>query len=303
MLTILRGSSGLKTKVDSARLSYDPETGVADLAEAINVFIDDTGRVRRRKGQTATAQTDAAHSLFASGGDCLFVSGGDLYRLFSDFSRSLVRESVGDARMSYVEVNGEVFYANGLTNGIYSGGASSTWQADHIGPTTTKVLSKPPIGSHLAYHAGRILIAQKNVVWMTRPFDFYHVDMVRGFVMFPADVLMIRSVADGFWVGTRQHIHWIGGTNQDELSQVVKASYPVVEYTDVEVEAELVEGVSQPLAPQQGPAAMVATTKGICYLGQGGRLVNLTRDDIDLPVTTTGSAVFKDGEYIACLHP
>lgn len=303
-LPILSGSSGLNTKVDPARLKYDPESGISDLAEAINVFIDDTGRIRRRRGQTATAITDAAHSLFASGDDCLFVSDGDLCRLTAGFASSLVRSNVGDARMYYVEVNDETFYANGITNGVYSNGTSQAWAAsEYIGPTTQRVLNAPPVGTHLAYHAGRILIAQDNVVWMTRPFDFYHVDALRGFVMFPSKVLMIRSVMDGFWVGTRRHVHWVSGTNPDEFSQQVKASYAVVEGTDVEVEAELVDGASEPLSTQQGPAAIVTTTKGICYLGQGGRLVNLTRDRLDLPTTITGSAVFKDGEYISCLHP
>lgn len=304
MLPLFRSSSGLRTKVDPVRLTYDPENGVTDLAEAINVFIDDSGRIRRRKGLTSTSVTSAAHSLYASGDDCLFVSAGSLYRLHKDFSTALLQAGVGNARMAYVEVNDEIFYANGITNGVYAGGAVSSWRASsYVGPDTTKVLQAPPIGTHLAYHAGRILIAQQNVVWMTRPFDFYHVDMVRGFLLFPAKVLMIRSVMDGFWVGTRKHIHWISGTSVENFTDTIRASYSVVEWTDVEVEAELVADVSEPLQRQQGPAVMVTTTKGVCYLGQGGRFVNLTRDEIDLPTTTTGSAVFKDGEYIACLHP
>ena len=50
-----------------------------------------------------------AHSLWSSNEFCLFVSGGDLYRILPDMSVVLVTASVGDIAMCYVELAGKVY--------------------------------------------------------------------------------------------------------------------------------------------------------------------------------------------------
>ena len=298
LVTVLKGSTGLNTKVDPVRLQYDSKAGVAELAEAVNVCIDDTGRIRRRKGTTATNQTSATHSLFVGDTGGYFVSAGDLYKMNGDFLSTLIKAGVGNTRMSYAEYAGRLFFANGVTNGAVSGNTASAWQASYVGPETTKNLVPPPVGSHLAVFNASILIARDTAVWMTRNFDPYHVDATRGVFPFSNTVLMVRPVDDGFYVGTTAAIYFIAQTGPSDYQLQKKANYPPVEWTDVEVDASLVAKVNQ-----TGQAGMCVTTQGICYLGHGGAFANMTQDKIDLPSTTTGSAVFHDGEYIACLHP
>ncbi|MGE3510017.1 MAG: hypothetical protein AB7N65_14165, partial [Vicinamibacterales bacterium] len=101
---------GIRNTVPAERLEDD------DLAAAVNVDLDDTGRVTRRPGR-ALVSAGAADSLFSNGTLRLFRRSNGLYRLNEDNSATLLRSGVVN-RVSYWAEAGAIYYSDELVTGV-----------------------------------------------------------------------------------------------------------------------------------------------------------------------------------------
>ena len=307
-VVFFRGATGLNTRVDPARLRYDPKTGVQDLAVAYNVDIDDTGRISRRKGFTQRVAL-SVHSLFAKDDICLFVSGSGLYQLHADYSYSALMNVMAGARMSYAAVNRQVYFVNGIDKGIFENGAVSAWTlpASYVGPDTTREFSGPPNGSIVEFFNGRMYVIQANFAFFSEAFDYSRFDLARGFLPFEENILMFRAVTDGIWVGTTKRIEFLAGNSPQEFHPISVADYPPVQYSDVALHGKLIQ--TQDGTPivdiSSGDSAILwLSRQGICYGGPSGVFQNLTQHKLaTFPVGSTGSGVVIDGRYIGLIDP
>ena len=116
----LKGFAGLRNDVSSDRF----EAG--DLEAAVNVDIDDSGKLSRRDGYLSKLAGNI-HSLWSNGTLCLFVSNGEMKRLNDDYTATVLRTGLSNERMAYVEVNGRVYFSNGVDTGIVDNGNVRTW--------------------------------------------------------------------------------------------------------------------------------------------------------------------------------
>jgi hypothetical protein len=116
--------SGLRNEVSPERFTQ------GDLAAAVNVDLDKTGRLARRDGYTQLAP-GAMHSLWADaqGQICLFVANQTLYQLNADYTRRALAplSDQSGASLSYCRVNDRVYFSNGLDRGILDNGVVRTW--------------------------------------------------------------------------------------------------------------------------------------------------------------------------------
>lgn len=115
--------NGLRSDVSPERFA------MGDLAVALNVDIDKSGRLARRDGYTR--QRASAHrSLWSDDMQeiCLFVSGGQLNRLHSDYTAQALGPLIDvDHPMSYHRVSDRVYFSNGQDIGILENGAIRSW--------------------------------------------------------------------------------------------------------------------------------------------------------------------------------
>lgn len=115
--------NGLRSDVTAERF------GIGDLEAANNIDIDKTGRIGRRAGYTLRA-AGASHSLWADRLQevCLLVSGGNLNRLQTDYTQSVVK-ALADAtsRMAFERVSDRIYFSNGTDVGVYENAAARTW--------------------------------------------------------------------------------------------------------------------------------------------------------------------------------
>ena len=87
------------------------------LVEALNVDIDDAGKLRRRRG-SKLASTGGFHSLYAESDDIGYVvRNGDLCRFTASMEMTVIRAGVGDAKLSYQRV-GDRVYAKSRTHAL-----------------------------------------------------------------------------------------------------------------------------------------------------------------------------------------
>ena len=121
--------AGIRNTLPAERLHALPtkDDPTCDLVEAVNVDIDNSGQAARRAGQSIK-RAGAAHSLWAQGDMCLFVTGTTLRRLYPDYTSELLASGLtANLPMAYVEVNGRVYWANGVQSGVLADGRSRSW--------------------------------------------------------------------------------------------------------------------------------------------------------------------------------
>lgn len=113
--------AGLRNTLPVERLK--PE----DLAEAVNVTLDDSGRVARRDGQTLRVPGSGMHSLWSDGAVCCYVQGGGMYTLDTALTPTLVALGLNDNPMAYTSVAGRVYHSNGKATGVLDEGRVRAW--------------------------------------------------------------------------------------------------------------------------------------------------------------------------------
>jgi len=306
---LLSATTGLNTKVDPVRLGYNPETGVQDLAVAYNVDVDDTGRVSRRKGFTSQVSADC-HSVFCDGGACLYVTGDALTLLRTDYTTKALRNVQVGARMRYAQVDDEVYYCNGVQTGRVADEVSMSWvMADtKYGPGTKREYSDPPVGTDVAFHAGRMWVAEGDTIWYSEPLGFNYFDLAGCYFKFNSQVRMIRPVKEGLFVSDEVATYFFRGIGDPkEYYKIKVANYPVVQYSDVKFFGKLVifQGGEFIIDVSFGDlSALWMAEQGVCYGGYDGTFKNLTEEKIEkFPPALTGAGLFYKGSYIGLLNP
>lgn len=121
--------AGIRNTLEPERLHVMPtrDDPTTDLVAAVNVDLDNSGLPSRRAG-TSLVRAGAAHSLWAQGDMCIFASGTSLMRLYPDYSSEVLTTGLtANAPVSYVEVNGRIYWSNGHESGVIAAGASRSW--------------------------------------------------------------------------------------------------------------------------------------------------------------------------------
>lgn len=294
-MILLKGTTGLNNVVDPTRLGPD-ENGLTPLAVAYNVNIDPTGRVSRRRGFTQK-RSDVSHSGFCDGGDCLYVSGSSLYRLNPDYSRDALRSDLSPgAPMSYVQVAGRIYYANGFQKGyVPQGGVDTAWEAaEYQGPTTRKDYHDPPTGHLLAVFDSRILIAKGSAVYCSEQMQY---GWFRRYAFVEGDrITLMQSVPGGLFIATANKTFFYEGESiEQKMVRREVAPYGVIEGTVAKASGSML-GLEVP------EVFLWATTKGMCVGGPGGLFRNLTERKLVYPSALRGCGIVRDQSYLVFLN-
>ena len=116
------GFLGLRNNVDPTAF------GREDLVTALNVDVDDSLSIGRRKGYSAPVTANVDRDLWASGAVCLGVGSNALKQVLPDYTVVVLRTGLSPSRpLSYAAVGDRVFYANGVVTGCVQNGANRTW--------------------------------------------------------------------------------------------------------------------------------------------------------------------------------
>jgi hypothetical protein len=110
------------------------------LRRCVNFDIDDAGKISRRQGSSRIHSGTIVKGTLWSSDDfkrTLFVEAGSLWELIEHpigtYTPRLVRTGVGTTRMSYLDLNGNTYYTNGVLTGLMlADGNAVTWGM--IGP-------------------------------------------------------------------------------------------------------------------------------------------------------------------------
>jgi len=295
---IFRGSSGLNTTVDPVRIGFNAETGVTDLAIAVNVVHDKTGRPSRRPGYTAL-QTGAFHSLFCDDGECCVGQGNLLYLVNSDYTLTGIRSGMSGNWIDYAQVGPRIYYCNGIENGIIENRLSYSWPENtYVGPETTRQFFPAPVGQHLAHFSGRMYIAEGGTLWYSEPYAYGLYDKARGFVPFTSRIIMVEPVENGLFVSDKKAIWFLEGTNPKEFTITQKTNFPALEWS---ASIERVE-IANMGFDVTGLGVLFGSTKGALLGMPSGQIINLTEEKAIYPsIGSRGAGLLKGDNFIHSL--
>jgi len=295
--TLYTSTTGLNNFVDPTRLEFDFKTGVTELAQAINVNIDNSGRINCRRGRVQKLSSTAKYG-FAYGEVCLFVSESILYHMKSDYSVTALRSDLTlGARMRYVGIANRVYYSNGTEKGYILKGKDYTWEKGNytVPGDTRRIISDPPNGHLLGWFASRALVAVDNAIFASEP-SFYGVfDLHNNFKLFPERIKLMHPTTQGLWIGTASQVLFYRGTKWGQLRREPKADYGVLEGSGAVCPGEKLN------APEK--SVIFTTPQGICVGDEGGGFTNLTYNKLIFPTGRYASASIVGDRYLVLIEP
>lgn len=297
LIPYYKKTTGLNVEVDSVRHQYDTENGLTDLAYCINIDIDKSGRISRRKGFTRKLAGDF-HSVFNVNDQYLLgVSGDALVVIDGSFTKTNLRVVTVGATMSFCEVAGIVYYGNGIETGKVVNRLSYSWvKGSYVGPDTDRVFSSPPVGHLIAFYSSRVFVGKDGDLWYSEPFNYSAFDMARNFVSFGSRLRMVAPVDGGVYVSNESKVYFLAGKNIKEASMNEVFPYPAIEGSFVVFNGGKVSN------ELRGNVVMFLTTDGVC-LGTGdGVVINITENKTYIPDGVKGSAVLRSDNILFLMN-
>ncbi len=297
-IELFNSTVGVVDSLDPVRL------GEGALARAENVVIDLSGAIKRRDGMTEV-DSGVWHSLFSCGVYGLGVCDGTLKLIERDLSITSLVSVVGSGRVSYAlgfdGSNDSVFFCNGVMNGKVVNKAYSAWtMGSFVGVSSTEeqvveYLAAPPVGSLLEIFNGRMFVAAENLLYFSEIYDYSRF-RVTPFI-FEEDIVMIKGLTGGMYVGTEEGLFFLGGNDPFEFSRIKASDGRVISGSERKVTASDI-GL-------QVPAEVIVfaiSGEGICIADGSGSVQNLTKVGIDFPEELIGAGcITKDKQYIVSM--
>ena len=118
--------------------------------------------------------------------------------------------------------------------GAYLAGETTGTSFEYTGNNAALVLpcrtlgGQPfPVGTITAFWRGRVLVAQGNLLWASRP-SAPHLSDWGGFRQLPATITAVVPVDDGVYVGTTEDLVWLGGATWEQLTYTATQRGPVI---------------------------------------------------------------------------
>lgn len=174
------------------------------------------------------------------------------------------------------------------------GATETTWTYRGDGarlgaPLRTQFTGPPPAGQVIAYHLGRLFVADGRYLYESDP---YHPELFdpRRYVVFESAIQIVAPVLDGLYVGTETETVFLGGADAGSFRRVHLADYGAIRGTVARIAAQHIGEGSQ-----RGEAAIWASPRGFCAGFAGGAFTNLTDRVFDVPASLHGAAAIRTG--------
>jgi hypothetical protein len=278
-ISVLDKSRGLNNVLTDYEMEFNW------LKTATNVDIDDNNKLSIRNGTDSVLSADV-HSIWSNGEICLFRQTDTLKKLNIVTLSPLVVSSTTLVSglstkkfpMNYLDINGIVYFCDGINNGIIENGEYREWGSSIPLVTEIDVLEQPPVGSFLTYYNSRIFVIENNVVWYSEPNSFEYFNLSNNYLMFENPVTMFAPVESGIWAGTNEEIDFLRGDDVTSLKRIVRSTYGVASNNYQEI-----EGGSVGDGRITGKIIVFFSKNGACLGTSDGILINISESRFTFP--------------------
>lgn len=212
------------------------------LLRAVNFDIDVEMMLHRRRGRKPFLPI-GAHSGWSNEFVCFFISNGNLYQLFDDWTSSIIMSGVGNNRMEYVDVNGIVYFTNNQIIGFIQDGV--VYAFPEINETyKTKMIG----GQLLEFFNSRLYTAQDDTIFFSDAGRPMVMDERHNFIQLSGRIRMLKAVVDGLYVSAGEHVFFLkehikpttgsGGEDPPKWKYIPIIDVPAFEGMAIKVEGE-----------------------------------------------------------------
>lgn len=299
-VSLYEATAGLLTTLEPQRLTPGGAEGPMELAEAVNIAIDERGLAELRHGDIMLAEGEF-HSLFCDGGDCFVVrertNDAAIMRWSNDHGLVGVRSGLTKNRpMGWKRINQDTFYGNGLECGFIRDGVSHPWPVgEYHGPEADMVFEPMPAPNLIGFRpGGQMIIAKGNAIYINHmPFQFGYFNRAGGYIGFEADVTLLADVRDGFFASDGLRTWFFRKLDdwyhyRQELASDKGAIPGSLAHDRVRLQEDA--GLEEP-----GFGRIWASTEGLVLGMDNGSIVNLTQGRVRYPRgKTRGACLVKD---------
>lgn len=152
----------------------------------------------------------------------------------------------------------------------------------------TQFMVNAPAGQVIAYHGGRLYIAEGQYLWYSQPFEYGLFDARFGFIGMKAEIRTIAPNSNGLFVGTSDETYWLAGTDPTQFLSSLVSDYGTVLGTEATVpEFQLGQ------QPTQGQKVCWYSAHGLCVGYDDGHVVNTTGGRYIHTAGREGASLFK----------
>lgn len=154
-------------------------------------------------------------------------------------------------------------------------------------------LEPPKPGTIVRYTNGRIYLARRDTVTFTEALRYGLTRPAQGIYMFPSDVTLLEPVADGVYVGSKEGVVFLRGTDPYDVTQINVLSHSPVPRAVTRVPGEFFESNEGTVPVWWGhDGAMVAGLPG-------GGVQQLSKDRLAVPRFNAGAMMYREQEGMA----
>lgn len=293
------------------------ETAIPDgfARRVINFDISDSGHLDARPVFELVPSMVGGHSMWTNNEHSLtllFV-GSELCKMLGGVALlPLGRFISGRGRVWYCEINGDVYFSNGVDGGVLraSGVVDDFGTTPEVPPQMPgsevldirNFLTPMPFGRYLTQHAGRLWSVQGDTIFYSQSLNYQQHDRRYNFITAPGYITAFGSVADGLYVSTTSEVFFLRGDDPTKMelikcsdSAAVLDSQVYLPFDTLDTDALAVNGSQY----QVSNAFAWLSRHGLCIGIPSGVVRILTADRARLPVHARASSalIARDGFY------
>lgn len=162
-------------------------------------------------------------------------------------------------------------------------------QFQHLSPMRT--------GKFLKLWRGRLLTADKNMLYFSQALNFHLCDERYDFIALPQRVTFVEPVESGIWVGQSNTVVFLSGADVKELNLVQTGAKPPVPGTALRVNSDLLGEISAGLE-----AVLWLAENGYCIGTPTGNLIEAHANTLKGITAKAGQSVRFDDRIVTVLH-
>lgn len=158
-------------------------------------------------------------------------------------------------------------------------------------------LSPMRIGKFLKLWRGRLLTADRNMLYFSQTLNFHLCDERYDYIALPQRVTFVEPVESGIWVGQSNTVIFLSGANVNELQLVQTGAKAPVPGTALRVNSDLLGEMASGLE-----AVLWLAENGYCVGTATGNLVEAHAKTLKGIVAGGGQSVRFDDRIVTVLH-
>jgi len=310
-IPVIEKCAGINNKLDIKSIRGESvQSGITDLAEGVNVDIDDAWKISVRLGQEEVAE-GTCHSIYCAGPgmDCYAAKDTTttaIHQVSESFTigSAIVSGLTLGADLSWARMGNRYYYTNGYEKGYVADGVSGAWPTNALKSISKKkVISPAPTGEHLAYWMGRMWISlvDGGVPVIYGSLLYREASFVKALHRFQysSRIRMMRPIGNGMFVSDEEKTYFIQGARLlKDFTQTVVQSFPAHEWSDNQTLVDL----SKTHLQLPGLCAVWSSDEGQCIGTPDGQVIVDTKDKLFYPSGTMGATVVADNILINSVY-